>query len=52
MKLLQVLGLCRSGFIREASASTLTILQGQNYSFSYIYLGHKPEVMGLVLCNT
>jgi hypothetical protein len=56
MRLLQVPGLCRSGFCnkgqREASANTLTILQGQHYSFPRIYLGHKPEVTGLVLCKT
>jgi hypothetical protein len=52
MKLFQVPSMCRSGFIREASVSTLTILQGHNHSAPHIHLGHKPEVTGFAICNT
>jgi hypothetical protein len=51
MQLLQVPGLCRSGFIREASVSTPIILQGHNRSSPNIHLDHKPEAKGLAPCN-
>jgi hypothetical protein len=51
MKLLRVQSLCRSGFIREASATALTILQGHNRSSPNIHLGHKPETTGRALFN-